>query len=111
MDPDSLTQLGQIRLIDPIDQFSDSAGLSGVFSRQVESFINAIRNDEQLYMCSAKENLLNLAVLDAIYLSDRTHHVECPSSLLEAHKLDEATCLIHRPPAAARPDINIPQQY
>jgi len=93
-----------------IDHFSDAAGPAGVFSRQIESFVNAIRNDEQLYMCSARENLLNLAVLDAIYLSDQTRHVERPTSLLEAHKLDETKCLIHRPPATAGPELQLPQE-
>jgi predicted dehydrogenase len=64
--------------------------------RQVEAFVEAASTRANLYPCSARENLLNLAVIEALYLSDRTGHPESPQRLLANNKLSEADCLTHR---------------
>jgi len=69
-----------------------------VFQRQAESFARAVLSDARTYECSGRENLLNLAAIEAIYLSGRTSHPENPSRLLETHGLTAAECLSYRPP-------------
>jgi hypothetical protein len=49
------------------------------------------------YECSARENLLNLATIEAIYLSARTSQPEHPARLLHNNGLVPEQCLIHRP--------------
>jgi predicted dehydrogenase len=80
----------------------DSAPLA-VFRRQAEAFAQAVRTDARTYECSARENLLDLAVIEAIYLSDRTSQPETPHRLLKTHGLTAPECLVHRPPAASSP--------
>ncbi len=63
---------------------------------QVEAFVEAASQQANLYPCSARENLLNLAVIEALYLSHRTGHPESPARLLANNKLSEAQCLLHR---------------
>jgi len=71
--------------------------------RQAEAFAAAVRSGAKKYECSARENLLNLAVIEAIYLSSRTSQPESPLRLLQTHELDAAKCLTDRPPAAGPP--------
>ena len=71
------------------------------FVHQVEAFAEAVRRNRRTYECSGRENLLNLAVIDAIYLSSRTRQPESPLRLLESANLTEATCLTLRPPAVS----------
>lgn len=70
-----------------------------VFRRQAEHFVAAVRGGGKKYECSGKENLLNLAVIEAIYLSDRTSQPESPARLLGTHGIDRDECLSLRPPA------------
>jgi UDP-N-acetyl-2-amino-2-deoxyglucuronate dehydrogenase len=69
-----------------------------VFRRQAEHFVRAVRSGARRYDCSGRENLLNLAVIEAIYLSDRTSQPESPSRLLDTHGLEPEQCLSLRPP-------------
>ncbi len=68
-----------------------------VFRRQVESFTKAVATDAKRYECSGWENLLNLAVIEAIYLSARTGQTESPIKLLKARDLQPEDCLKLRP--------------
>jgi len=69
--------------------------------RQAESFARSVLTDATSYECSARENLLNMAIIEAIYLSDRTGQGESPLRMLKARELDESACLKYAP---ARPD-------
>ncbi len=68
-----------------------------VFSRQARTFARAVLEDSKRYECSGRENLLNLAVIEAIYLADRTSQPESPARLLQSHGLSEEDCLRCRP--------------
>ena len=70
-----------------------------VFSRQAEGFARAILTGADTYECSGWENMLTLAVIEALYLSDRTGQPEQPLPLLKARELTIADCLKHRPTA------------
>jgi UDP-N-acetyl-2-amino-2-deoxyglucuronate dehydrogenase len=80
-----------------LDRTTDDAPPVAVFRRQAEAFARAVIADSPRYECSARENLLNLAAIGAIYLSDRTGQRESPRALLRAHGLDEEQCLTRRP--------------
>jgi predicted dehydrogenase len=67
------------------------------FCRQADAFARAVRDDERTYECSGWENLLTLAAIEAIYLSDRTSQPEPPRRLLKTHGLTAEQCLICRP--------------
>ena len=63
-----------------------------------------------MYECSARENLLTQAAIEAIYLSGRTCQPESPNRLLHTAGLSEEDCLNLRPaeetPAAGAPPEN-----
>lgn len=80
-----------------LDQVHEDSDPLAVFVRQVETFVRAVRDETATYECSARENLLNLAVIDAIYLSDRTAQPESPLHRLKIHGLDLNECLAMRP--------------
>lgn len=80
-----------------LDQASDEGAPQEVFVRQAEAFAEAVLADAGTYACSGRENLLTQAVIEAIYLSDRTCHPESPARLLGTHGLKAEECLIHRP--------------
>lgn len=69
-----------------------------VFRRQAEAFVTAVLHNAKTYECSGRENLLTLAVIEAIYLSDRTGQSEEPHRLLESHGLTVDGCLSLSPP-------------
>jgi len=69
-----------------------------VFRRQAEAFATAVIGDAKHYACSGLENLLDLAVIEAIYLSDRTGQPESPLRLLKTRELTLEECLSRRPP-------------
>ena len=81
-----------------LDSARDEPAPGGVFRRQAEAFAGAVLSDAQTYQCSARENLLNMAVLEAIYLSDRTAQPENPLQLLQTHDLTIEECLALQPP-------------
>ncbi|MCE5327460.1 MAG: Gfo/Idh/MocA family oxidoreductase [Planctomycetaceae bacterium] len=68
-----------------------------LFRRQVEAFARAVITDAPKYQCSAWENLLNQAVLDVMYLSDRTCQPESPARLMATCGLTVERCLSCRP--------------
>jgi len=68
--------------------------------RQIELFARAILDDATTYHCSGWENLLDLAVVEAAYLSNRTGQPESPLRLLRTRELDVADCLKYRPDEA-----------
>jgi predicted dehydrogenase len=80
-----------------LDRVAEDATPLAVFRRQAEAFALAVRDDARRYECSGRENLLNLAVIEAIYVSDRTAQPEPPFRLLKTHGLTLEECLVHRP--------------
>ena len=80
-----------------VNQTENSLVPLDVFVQQAKAIVRAVRGGTRTYRCSAWENLLNLAVIDAIYLSDRTGHPESPARLLKTHGLRPADCLRYRP--------------
>ena len=79
-----------------LDRITDDSPPVDLFQRQAEAFARAVINDTACE-CSGRENLLNLAALDAIYLSTRTCHPESPASLLRTCGLTADECLPNRP--------------
>jgi len=99
----SLTGNGENFLLrDPdgnvLDRGMDEQTPLAPFQRQVEAFAGAVTADAKFYECSARENLLALATIEAIYLSDRTRQPEAPLRLLKNHDLTVEQCLRHRRP-------------
>lgn len=80
-----------------VDSLRDPASPLDVFRLQAEAFAQAVATDSPTYECSARENLLNLAVIEAIYLSGKTSQPESPARLLDNLGLKPNQCLIHRP--------------
>jgi len=80
-----------------LDRTESSASPLTARRRQVTEFAKAVLSDAKTYECSARENLLNLALIEAAYLSSRTGQGESPRRLLATRELDEPACLIHRP--------------
>ena len=80
-----------------LDHLSSTLAPVDLFRRQAEAFARAVMNDERVYECSARENLLNQAVIEAIYLSDKTSQPESPSRLLKTHHLSPEQCLKYQP--------------
>lgn len=83
---------------DVLDHMRDDSNQQDVFRRQVESFINAVINNADYYECSALENLMTHAVIEAIYLSSQTGRPESPLDQLEVHGLHPSDCLKYVPP-------------
>ena len=81
-----------------IDSHADTAAPADVFRLQAEAFAKAVMSETPFCECSGRENLLNMAVIEAVYLSDRTSQPEHPLRLLQTHGLDENDCLAQRPP-------------
>jgi len=81
-----------------LERSESDASPAEVFRRQAEAFANAVVGDAKHYACSGRENLLDLAVIEAIYLSDRTGQPESPLRLLKARELTLEECLSRRPP-------------
>ncbi|MDP6637539.1 MAG: Gfo/Idh/MocA family oxidoreductase [Phycisphaerae bacterium] len=72
--------------------------------RQLEAFVQSVRDEADTYPCSGWENLLTMAVMEAIYLSDRTGQPESPARLLESHNLKLEDCMqCTRPDAEETP--------
>ncbi len=80
-----------------LDRIDDDIKPVTLFARQADAFARAVATGAKHYACSGWENLLNLAVIEAIYLSDRTSQPEHPQKLLHPHGLGVAECLQHRP--------------
>jgi len=80
-----------------LDRIEETAPPAAVFRRQIEAFVHAVQTDAKSYECSGLENLLNLAVIEATYLSDRTSQPENPLHLLKTRGLTTEECLARRP--------------
>jgi len=80
-----------------LDQAGEEGGPLGTFVRQAEAFARAVIGDQPRYECSARENLLTQAVIEAIYLAGRTCQPESPRRLLHTAGLSEQQCLSLRP--------------
>jgi predicted dehydrogenase len=87
-----------------LEQIRDESAPVAVFTRQAEAFARAVRDDTKTYECSGRENLLNMAVIEAIYLSDRTAQPEQPHELLRTHALTVEYCLSLRPKNNPEPE-------
>ena len=86
-----------------LDQVAEEPGPQQVFLRQAEAFARAVLAETPTYECSARENLLTQAIIEALYLSDRTCQPESPRRLLDTHGLDPGQCLALRPPTEDEP--------
>lgn len=84
---------------DVLDHCQDDSSPGMVFRRQARAFVEAVLAGAPggRYACSAAENLLTHAVIDAIYLSHRTGQPERPADQLRLHGFDAEECLKHRP--------------
>jgi predicted dehydrogenase len=80
-----------------LDGVRSESGPVAVLQRQAEAFAAAVASDSPAYECSGLENLLNLAVIEAIYLSDSTCQPENPSRLLASRGFSVQDCLSHQP--------------
>jgi predicted dehydrogenase len=88
-----------------IDHLAGEPAPREAFARQARAFVEAVRTGAEFYEASARENLLNLATIEAVYLSARTGEPERPLKMLENAGLRVADCLVHvRPPAEQLPD-------
>ena len=81
-----------------LDEAAEHVAPEEVHARQLGAFAQAVLDDSPHYECSAWENLLTLAVIEAIYLSDRTTQPENPLRLLRNLDLTVAECLSCRRP-------------
>lgn len=89
-----------------LDSVKSDIGPADLFRLQAEAFAQAIA-DGGSYECSGRENLLNLAVIEGIYLSDRTCQPENPLRLLTSRGLSLEECLQHRPIDTSLPPTTI----
>lgn len=99
----SLTATSEFCLLrDPdgnvLDHAEDSSPPLELFKRQVEAFALSVLNDSPACECSGWENLLNMAVVEAIYLADRTAQPESPRHLLQTRGLAPEECLPRKKP-------------
>lgn len=86
-----------------LDQAGEEGGPLGTFIRQAEAFARAVIADAKRYECSARENLLTQAIIEAVYLAGRTYQPENPRRLLETAGFSEEDCLSRRPLAQGDP--------
>lgn len=75
-----------------LDHLADPSPPQSTFQWQAEEFLRAVRDDAPRYPASGAENLLNLAVIDAIYLSSRTNQPELPARQLHLNSLTPEFC-------------------
>lgn len=88
-----------------LDHLQESPPPVALFRRQADAFARSILEATPHYPCSARENILNLAVLDALYLSNRTRQGEEPRQLLRQHGTTVEECLRHN---VELPDVEEP---
>ena len=80
-----------------VDQTENDLAPGDIFVSQAEAFVNAVLEDSPQYYCSAMENLLNQAVVEAIYLSNRTGQAESIEKILKTHRITVDECFMHTP--------------
>ncbi|MHC4984830.1 MAG: Gfo/Idh/MocA family protein [Planctomycetota bacterium] len=66
------------------DQVDDLDDATACLRDMITAFARAIADETIAAPCSARENLLNMAVMDALYLSEKTAAAESPTALLRA---------------------------
>jgi len=66
----------------------------------IESVVQDICHEGPATTCSAREDLLTMAVVEAMYLSEKTASTEHPQTILWAAGLQPQDCLTHRRPEA-----------
>ncbi len=98
----SITATAEVCLLrDPdgrvLDHVQDTASSLAACRRQLDAFATAVLEKAPRYACSGWENLLNLAVIDALYLSHRTAQPENVLGLLRPQGLTLNECLAKRP--------------
>lgn len=76
-----------------LDEAAEQVSPEEVLARQLGAFAQAVLDDSPHYECSGWENLFNQAVVEAIYLSDRTAQPESPLRLLRTLDLTVEECL------------------
>jgi predicted dehydrogenase len=76
-----------------LDHFSSEGSAAEPLRRQIDAFLEAVITKAECYECSGLENLLNLAVIEAAYLCNRTSQPEHPARLLQTHGLNKDQCL------------------
>ncbi len=81
-----------------LDETRQLPGQPDCLSLQVEAFAKAVLDGAQTYECSARENLLNMAVVQAIYLAEKTGQAESPAEILKTCGMKADQCLSLRPP-------------
>jgi predicted dehydrogenase len=92
---------------DILDHRSDTSRAQTAYIRQVEAFCRAVRENAPRYEASAAENLLTMAIIEAIYLSHSTGQPESPQRQLHTHGLRVEDCLASAaptPPQAPPPE-------
>lgn len=103
---------GHCLLRDPdgnlLDSAEDDSAPVETFRRQARAFVSAVASGATRYEASGRENLLNLAVVEAIYLSDRTSQPETPLRLLRNHGLSVEGCLGLRPIEEVDEEVDLP---
>jgi predicted dehydrogenase len=80
------------------DQHSALAGPLDGYGQQITAFVDAIVSAKPLVECSARAGLLTMAVIEAMYLSNRTGQAESPTELLKTVGLTVQDCqpwLVH----------------
>ncbi|MCK5114298.1 MAG: Gfo/Idh/MocA family oxidoreductase [Phycisphaerae bacterium] len=85
VNPDACTLRGPDGEI--IERMENTLTLGELFCRQVQGFVDAIRNDEETCIAAGEENLLTHAAIGAMYLSGHTAQPESPRSQLEIHRV------------------------
>jgi len=86
---------------DVLDYFESKEPPHEIYVRQVRNFLNSVRDGQKYYECSAAENLLTHAVIDAIYLSCQTAQPESPLEQLRIHGMAPRQCLKFSPSMSA----------
>jgi len=80
---------------DVLDHLTGAPAHNDAFARQAEAFLTAVAAGANTWPCSGGENLLNHAVIDAIYLAGRTCQPESPLRQLQIHGMEMRDCLQH----------------
>jgi len=78
-----------------LESLADPTRPATAYERQVKAFAQAVLTDAAHYPCSGRENLLNVATIEAIYLSDRTAQPESPRERLRSQGFTVEECLVH----------------
>jgi len=82
---------------DVVDYFESKEPPHEIYVRQVRNFLKSVTDGLKFYECSAAENLLTHAVIDAIYLSCQTAQPESPLEQLRIHGMSPRECMKFSP--------------